>query len=95
MNFSTQPSTPEFLKQIAQREKQLRKQLKLSQRELAERSGVSFGSLKRFETTGQISLESLIKLAQVLGASDGFHQLFPQQEEVSHIEALFSDRTRK
>lgn len=94
MNFSIQPSTPEYLKQIAEREKQLRKQLKLSQQELAERSGVSFGSLKRFETTGQVSLESLIKLAQVLDVADGFSQLFPPQEDESRIEAMFSDKTR-
>ena len=36
------------------------------QTECATRSGVSLGSLKRFESSGQISLESLLKLAFVL-----------------------------
>jgi hypothetical protein len=39
---------------------------------LAKRSGVSLGSLKRFETTGQISLESLLLLADVLNRLDDF-----------------------
>lgn len=43
-----------------------RKSLGYTQTELATRSGVSMGSLKRFEGSGQISLESLLKLAFVL-----------------------------
>lgn len=95
MEFSIQKSTPEYLKEIADREKQLRKQLKLSQRELAERSGVSLGSLKRFEGTGQIALDSLVKLAQILDVTEPFNQLFPPQDDMSHIESLFSSKTRK
>jgi transcriptional regulator with XRE-family HTH domain len=37
-----------------------------TQEGLAKRSGVSLGSLKRFESSGHISLESLLKLALVL-----------------------------
>jgi len=36
------------------------------QTECATRSDVSLGSVKRFESSGQISLESLLKLAFVL-----------------------------
>ena len=43
-----------------------RKALKLTQQDLSTRADVSLGSLKRFETSGQISLESLLKLALVL-----------------------------
>ena len=42
--------------EIAERMVQLRKRKKLSQKSLALRSGVSLGSLKRFEQTGEISL---------------------------------------
>jgi transcriptional regulator with XRE-family HTH domain len=47
------------LREIAKRHKVLRKQAGFSQSELAKRSGVSLGSLKRFKTTGQISFCSL------------------------------------
>ena len=48
---------------LALRLKNIRKRRGLSQQQLSERSGVSYGSLKRFESTGQISLLSLTKLA--------------------------------
>lgn len=43
---------------LALRLKNIRKRRGLSQQQLSERSGVSYGSLKRFESTGQISLLS-------------------------------------
>ena len=51
-----------------------------SQTELAARSGVSYGSLKRFEQTGEISLESLLKIAVVLQAAEPFADLFKPSE---------------
>jgi hypothetical protein len=41
---------------------------------------VSYGSLKRFEQTGKISLESLLKIAVVLGASEPISDLFKSTE---------------
>lgn len=41
------------------------------------------GSLKRFEQTGKISLESLLKIAVVLGASEPFSDLFKTTEITS------------
>ncbi len=61
---------------MAHRLKGIRKLRKLSQQQLSERSGVSYGSLKRFETTGQISLLSLTKLALALGCGDEIRNLF-------------------
>ena len=69
--------------QIAHNLKKLRKRRKLSQAEFAERSSVSYGSLKRFEQTGKISLESLLKIAVVLGASEPFSDLFKTTEITS------------
>jgi len=48
----------------------------LTQAGLAARSGVSIASLRRFETTGQIALESLIRLAQALGRDADIEALF-------------------
>lgn len=49
-----------------------RKEAKLTQEELSRKSGVSLGSLKRLETKGKISLESLIKIAFALGYEKDF-----------------------
>lgn len=53
---------------LAQRARALRLAQNLSQQGLADRAGVSLGTLKRFERTGQIALVSLIRLAIVLDA---------------------------
>nr|WP_037084559.1 helix-turn-helix transcriptional regulator [Rhizobium sp. CF122] len=49
----------------------------LTQRELATRSDVSYGSLRLFEESGKISLESLVKIAFILEAEVEFEHLFP------------------
>ena len=73
--------TPKELgQQIAANVRKRRKGRKLSMNALSEKSGVSYGSLKRFESTGEISLISLLKLAIVLDCADGFEQLFEQTE---------------
>ena len=43
---------------LAQRVRNIRKRRSISQEKLASMSGVSYGSVKRFESTGQISLLS-------------------------------------
>lgn len=61
---------------IRARLRQLRLSGNLSQEVLAKRAGLSHASLKRFERTGQISLESLLKLALVLDVLEDFDLLF-------------------
>ena len=56
--------------------KALRKRRKLSQKALASKAGISYGSMKRFEQTGEISLESLLKIAIVLGETAAFESIF-------------------
>ena len=75
---------------IAQRMRGRRKELHLSHSALAEQSGVSLGSLKRFEQDSLISLESLIKLSMVLGCEESFQGLFDvqQQQAPSSLEEM-------
>ena len=47
-------------RELAARAKARRLELNITQAELAERSGVSFGSLRRFEATGEISLRGKV-----------------------------------
>ena len=61
---------------LAKRMQRIRKRRGYSQEALSEMSGVSYGSLKRFETRGQISLLSLTKLAVALGCADEIRRLF-------------------
>ena len=69
--------TPEELDQkLAQRVRKIRKRRSITQEKLASISGVSYGSIKRFETTGQISLLSLTKIAIALDLADELRNIF-------------------
>ena len=81
--------------EMAKRHKMLRKQAGFTQSELARRSGVSLGSLKRFETSGQISIQSLFLLIDVLGRLDDFDTILKPIENMKEIERLFSDKKRR
>lgn len=63
-------------KLIASRVKKIRKRKKITQEALSERSGVSYGSIKRFERTGEISFISLIKIAKALEIDGQIEELF-------------------
>ncbi len=93
----TMMTPQEMQKAIALQLRTLRLALNLSQQTLSEKSGVSFGSLKKFEQTGQISLESLLKLALVLGRMDDFKALFAQipSSKALSLDELIKDNKRK
>jgi transcriptional regulator with XRE-family HTH domain len=87
----------DILKEISAREKQLRLSQNLSQELLAKKSGVSLGSLKRFEITGEISLKSLVKLVLTLTDIKSLDTLFPIHEELqslAQIKKLAHNRKR-
>lgn len=63
---------------LARRVREIRKQRSISQEKLAHMSGVSYGSIKRFESTGQISLISLTKIAMALDVTDELRNIFTQ-----------------
>lgn len=66
----------ELDKKIADRVRLIRKRRAISQQGLAEMSNVSYGSIKRFEATGQISLMSLTKIAMALGIEEDLRGIF-------------------
>ena len=65
-------------KNLALRVRKIRKRRKISQQKLADLSGVSYGSIKRFETSGQISLLALTKIAMALDMADELRNIFSQ-----------------
>lgn len=73
-------SPKEIQLDLASKIRQVRLSENLSQEGLSVRSGVSLGSIKRFERTGEISLGSLISIAVALGLSRDFEALFAHDE---------------
>lgn len=76
--FAFQMTSPvEVMAQLAARAKRRRIDVGLTQRELAEKAGISYGSLRLFEMRGKASLEAVVKIAFVLQAEAEFDGLFP------------------
>lgn len=69
-------SSESIMINIAKRIRSIRKSKKISQTDLAITSKVSYGSIKRFELTGEISLNSLIKICIALNIADELNRLF-------------------
>ena len=88
--YSLKPLPSDIQASLADKFRVLRKAQGYSLEEMAKRSGVSLGSLKRFENTGQISLESLLKLSHLLDRLDDFKTVFVQGEDMKKIEKLFN-----
>ena len=78
MNEYIWETAEELDKKLADRVRLIRKRRSISQEKLAQISGVSFGSVKRFENTGQISLISLTKSAMALDMAGDLRQIFTE-----------------
>ena len=83
-NFVHTLTEKSVLSGIIEKVKQRRKELKLTQQGLAKKSGVSYASIRRFESTGEISFTSLLKIANALNALADFNMLF-NTEIVSNL----------
>ena len=87
-----QKTWTEINNDIAQKIVRLRKRKKITQKQLAVRSGVSLGSLKRFEQSGEISLQSLTKIAIALDVENELEDLFNNVPFAS-IEEVINEQT--
>jgi transcriptional regulator with XRE-family HTH domain len=82
--------TPEQIgRTLAARVKALRLAKGWKQATLAERSGVSLASLRRFEASGRASLQLLLQLAFALNRLDDFDALLqaPRAASLAELEA--------
>jgi len=75
-NPSLQLATPEEVeRQLATRLRALRLQRNWKQSTLAERSGVSLPTVRRYELCGRTTLKNLLRLCHALGRLDEFAEL--------------------
>lgn len=82
---------------LAARMKQLRLARDWRRETLAERAGISAGTVKRFESSGQIGLDNLLKLALALGCLDQFEPVFapPVARSLAELEQRSEARRRQ
>ena len=83
----------ELDQKLARRVRNIRKRRSISQEKLAQMSGVSYGSIKRFEASGQISLISLTKIAMALEIADELRTIFTQVPYKDIQEVINETRT--
>ena len=83
------PKTPnDIAHELVEKIKQHRKKLKISQVLLSAKSGVSLGSIKRFESKYEISLNSFIKILIALNLEQDLENLFMQKNYNSIDEVI-------
>ncbi len=88
-SFFFNPKTPnDIAHELVEKIKQRRKKLKISQAQLATKSGVSLGSIKRFESKYEISLNSFIKILIALNLEQDLENLFTQKNYNSIDEVI-------
>ncbi len=87
----------EVAESLARRVRETRLRANWSRATLAARSGVSQGSLIRFERSGRISLQNLLGLALALGHLEDFNQLFrgEEVESIAELEQQVSAKKRQ
>lgn len=91
INYNFLTKTPREIDQlIASRIRGIRKRRKISQKRLSEKSGVSLGSVKRFEQNGEISLISLTKIAIALEIEGELEDLFEEVPFLSIEEVAYA-----
>lgn len=74
---------------IAENARSQRLKLQLTQQGLAQRSGVALPTLRKFEQTGLISLESFLKLQMVLGGLENvIKSIEPSISEFSSLDEV-------
>lgn len=81
LQFSIQKLPIDYLLEIKDRIILIRKQQKITQEQLAKQSGVSYGSIKRFEKNGQISFQHLLMIAHALNIISDLDNIFIHTEK--------------
>lgn len=97
-NYLLDEFNPKHLaKKIVGNLRNRRIELNITQEDLAKRSGISLGSLKRFENKFEISLKNLLLLAVALNSTGEFKTLFAQKQysSIDEIVVTKKKKTRK
>lgn len=78
MRISAEHSDKAILAELGTRAAEIRLVRNVSQRELAESSGVAISTVKRFEAGEGASLVSVVRLLRGLGAAENLDDLIPE-----------------
>jgi len=85
----------EALDKISKLMQQRRIDMNITQKSLSERSNVSISTLRKFERTGQISLESFLKLAFILNVMEKILDVLKEEKTFSSMDQLLKENNKK
>lgn len=80
MKISVLESNADILRELGNRIKDFRISIPLTQKELAEKSGLSLRTIAHMETGMATSTDSLIRVMRILGLLNVLDACFPEQE---------------
>lgn len=80
-------STPELVRLLGSRFKEYRMRYNLTQKEVAEQSGIGLTTIHKFEngTAGNLSLSTFLLLLKVVGQIDSLDNLLPELPESPYL----------
>ena len=82
-------TSAEILHALGVRLREQRLAQSLTQRELAQMAGLSLGALRKLESNGQCSLETLIRVVQALGLQEALDDLFVlKRQSIAQMEQV-------
>ena len=76
----------------AKRFKEMRKAKKITIKKLSENSGVPYSTIRRFESSGEISFLSLVKIVSTVGEDEEITNLFTKRIPASIEEIIRENR---
>ena len=85
----------DVMQRTAQRAKALRLEQNITQQELADKVGIAVGTVKRFEKTGEVQFNHLLRIALVLGRLDDFKTLFAAEDVPVSLYNLKVEKVRQ
>ncbi len=80
-------STPELVRLLGERFREYRLRCNLTQKEVAEQSGIGLTTIHKFEngTAGNLSLSTFILLLKVIGQVDALDDVMPELPESPYL----------
>lgn len=90
-------STPELVRLLGTRFKEYRMRCNLTQREVAEQSGIGLTTIHKFEngTAGNLSLSTFILLLKVIGQVDALDDVMPELPESPYLVRKEEKKTQR
>lgn len=77
---------------VAERFRALRKAKKITLKEVTEKSGVPYSTIRRFESKGEISFLAFVKISSAIGEDDAIAGLFTERVPESIEEVIRGNR---